>query len=69
MDMELSELLPIIAPLIVLQIALAAYALYDIYKHGGTRPPLPTWAWVIIVALGQFWGPALYFFVGRKEDV
>jgi len=53
----------------VLQLGLAIYALYDIYKRGGARPPLPTWAWVIIVAIGQFWGPLLYFFLGRKEDV
>lgn len=68
MDKFSSEWLPIIAPLIALQLALAIYALYDMYKHGGARPPLPTWAWVLIIAIGQFWGPALYFFVGRKED-
>jgi len=66
---ELSEWLPILAPLIALQLGLQIYALYDIYKRGGARPPLPTWAWVLIVALGQLLGPVLYFFVGRKEDV
>ncbi len=67
--MDLSEWVLIIAPLALIQIGLAVYALYDIYKRGGARPPLPTWVWVIIVAFGQFWGPLVYFFLGRREDV
>lgn len=67
--MDISENLAIVAPLVVLQVALAAYALVDLYKRGGARPPLPTWAWGLLIALGQLWGPVLYFFLGRKEDV
>ncbi|HMM29586.1 MAG: PLD nuclease N-terminal domain-containing protein [Chloroflexota bacterium] len=67
--MELSEILPVLIPLIILQVALAVYALYDLYRRGGTRPPLPTWVWVALILLGQFWGPLLYFFLGRREDV
>jgi len=67
--MELSELLPVLIPLIILQIALAVYALFDMRGRGGARPPLPTWAWAVIIVFGQFWGPALYFLLGRREDV
>lgn len=66
---ETSEIILLVAPLVVLQLGLAVYALYDIYKRGGSRAPLPTWVWVLLVALGQLWGPVLYFFLGRKEDV
>lgn len=67
--MELSELLPVLIPLIMLQVALAIYALYDLRKRGGVRPPLSPWVWVALILLGQFWGPLLYFFLGRREDV
>jgi len=55
-------------PLIVIQLALQIYALYDIYQHKGARPPLPTWAWGVIVVLGEIIGVMLYFAIGRKED-
>ncbi|NLF76626.1 MAG: hypothetical protein GX573_13095, partial [Chloroflexi bacterium] len=41
---------------------------YDIYQRQGARPPLPTWAWVIIVLVVNLVGPILYFVLGRKED-
>lgn len=55
-------------PLIVIQLALQLYALYDIYQRRGARPPLPTWGWVVIVVLGEIIGVMLYFAIGRKED-
>jgi hypothetical protein len=55
-------------PLIVIQLALQIYALYDIYQHQGARPPLPTWAWVLIVVFGEIIGVIVYFAIGRKED-
>ena len=38
---ETSEIILLVAPLVVLQLGLAVYALYDIYKRGGSRAPLP----------------------------
>jgi hypothetical protein len=55
-------------PLIVIQLALQIYALYDIFQHGGARPPLPTWGWVVIVVFGELIGVIAYFAIGRKED-
>jgi hypothetical protein len=55
-------------PLIVIQTALQIYALYDIFQHKGVRPPLPIWAWGLIVVFGEIIGVMLYFAIGRKED-
>jgi hypothetical protein len=54
-------------PLIIIQIGLQIYTLYDIYKRGGAKGN--TVVWVVIVALGQLLGPILYFVFGRKEEI
>jgi hypothetical protein len=66
--MDDTTLLLLLIPLVVIQVSLAIYALIDLYRRGGARPPLPTWAWVLIIALGELLGPVLYFIFGRKED-
>jgi hypothetical protein len=63
-----SNMIVALIPLIAIQLALQIYALYDIFKHGGARPPLPTWGWVAIVVFGEIVGVVLYFAIGRKED-
>lgn len=57
-----------LSPLIAIQVGLQIYALYDIYKRGGAREPLPTIVWVVIVVVLNLLGPILYFFLGRKEE-
>lgn len=66
--MDDTTLVLLLLPLIAIQLCLMIYALYDIRKRGGVRPPLPTWAWVLIVVLGEMIGPVVYFIFGRKED-
>lgn len=67
--MDTTTVILALIPIVLIQIGLQVYALYDIYRNGGARPPLPTWAWVLIIILGELLGPILYFFFGRKEDV
>ncbi len=66
--MDNTTLALMIIPLILIQACLMIFALYDIYQRQGVRPPLPTWAWVLIVIFGEMLGPVLYFVFGRKED-
>ncbi len=66
--MDDTTLILALIPLLLIQVGLALFALYDIYQRQGTRPPLPTWAWVIIVLVVNLVGPILYFVLGRKED-
>lgn len=66
--METQELLTILAPIIVIQIALQIFALYDMYKREGARDDR-TLLWVIAVLVFNFVGIILYFVLGRKEEV
>ncbi|MDO4542534.1 MAG: PLDc N-terminal domain-containing protein [Bacillota bacterium] len=66
--MTITEMLPFIIPLIILQLGLLAYTLRHIlthshYKHG-TRG-----LWLIVAIVGmEFIGPILYFLLGREAD-
>lgn len=61
----LRELLPLLAPLLVLQLILIVAALLDLSKRGQTRGP--KWIWVLVIVFVNFIGPLLYFLVGRDE--
>ncbi|MGD0174166.1 MAG: PLD nuclease N-terminal domain-containing protein [Anaerolineales bacterium] len=62
----LQKYLPLLIPLIVIQLALMIVALADIVKREKTRGP--KWLWVLIVVFGEMIGPILYFVVGREES-
>ncbi len=55
----------LIVPLIVLQVALQIYALYDIWKKQGAKGN--TVGWIVVVVAFQLLGSIAYFVVGRKE--
>jgi len=62
----LQKYLPLLIPLIVVQLALMIVALLDILKREKTRGP--KWLWVLIVVFGEMIGPIVYFVVGREES-
>jgi DMSO reductase anchor subunit len=62
----LQKYLPLLIPLIVIQLALMIVALADILKREKNRGP--KWLWVLIVVFGEMIGPILYFVVGREES-
>ncbi|MFZ7133250.1 MAG: PLDc N-terminal domain-containing protein [Eubacteriales bacterium] len=64
---QLQELLPIIIPLIILQLTFAFVALYHLLKHKRVRffGVLP---WVFIILFVNLLGPVLYFLIGREEE-
>jgi len=62
---QLIKLLPLILPLILLQLALMIIALTDLIRREKTRGP--KWMWAIIVIFGELLGPVLYFIIGRVE--
>lgn len=61
----LRQLLPLLLPLVLIQLGLMAAALLDLARRERTRGPKPVWAAVIILV--STIGPLLYFFVGREE--
>lgn len=65
--MEISEFLPFLIPLVLIQFTLFFYTLYHIlthetYKHGNRI------LWIVVAVIGiQFIGPILYFVFGKEE--
>lgn len=67
--MDNQQLLTLIWPLILLQLAFQAYALYDlVVKKQKKTKNLSVVAWVLIIVFGEVVGSALYFAIGRSED-
>jgi len=60
-------LLPLVAPLIALQLILMAVALYDLAKRehvlGGNKL-----VWALVILLVNMIGPVAYLLLGRKEE-
>ena len=66
--MNLTELLPFLIPLIIVQAVLLIVTIRHILTHKtykrGSRA-----LWLVVAIVGmQFWGPILYFLLGREED-
>lgn len=62
---NLSELIPFLIPIILIQIVLIVVALRDLI--GRERTKGPKWAWVLVILLVNFFGPIVYLLVGREE--
>jgi hypothetical protein len=59
------KILPLIIPLILIQLALMVYCLVDLARRERTNGP--KWLWAIIIVIGELVGPIVYLFAGRKE--
>ena len=66
--MTLEEVLPFLIPILVLELALIAFALYDLTRperrvKGGSKL-----VWGIVIVVFQLLGPLVYFLVGRENE-
>ena len=61
----LKELLPLLIPVILLELALMAVALVDLARRERTRGP--KWAWALVIVFVNLIGPILYLLLGREE--
>ena len=61
----LKELLPLLIPVILLELALVAVALVDLVRRERTRGP--KWAWALVILFVNLVGPILYLLLGREE--
>lgn len=65
---EIINLLPVLIPLLILELGLMIFALINIVKRkrvrGGSKA-----MWIIIVVLFQLIGPIIYFAFGREEEI
>ena len=64
---QIKELLPFLIPLIVIEFVLLGYTLYHILSHKNYKRGTRT-LWLLVAIIGmQFWGPILYFWLGKEE--
>ncbi|MCI2425631.1 PLD nuclease N-terminal domain-containing protein [Candidatus Acetothermia bacterium] len=64
---EIREIIPLLIPLVVIQLGLIAIALRDLKnrKRVAGRNKL---VWVLVIVLIHYIGPILYLTIGRKDD-
>ena len=66
-DLNMGQLVALLIPLVLVELGLLAFALYDLIKRkrvrGGNK-----WVWGIIIVVVEFFGPILYFVLGREEE-
>ncbi len=66
LSVTLKEILPVLLPVILLQLGLAAFALVHVLRHRRFRFGNLTF-WIIIVAAVSIIGPIVYFAFGREN--
>ena len=63
---DLAQLLPLLIPLVLLELGLLVWALLDIIRRervkGGNKV-----VWILVVVLINIIGPIVYFLFGREE--
>lgn len=59
------DLIPLLIPIILIEIGLLVAAIIDLIRRPATRGP--KWMWVLIILFVNFIGPILYFILGREE--
>lgn len=64
---EIKDLLPMLLPIIIIQLTLALTALVHVLRHPkyrfGNR-----FIWILVVLFVQIIGPVIYFVFGRGEE-
>ena len=58
----------LIVPVLVVQVGLLAYALYDLFQEDRRVRGDSKVMWAVIIAMVNLIGPLLYFFVGRDDS-
>ncbi len=66
-DVTLQEILPLLLPLLVLQLTLVGVGLYDLTRperqvRGGNKL-----VWGLVIVFGELLGPLIYFLFGRED--
>lgn len=63
---SIREYLPLLIPLVILQLILMIAALIDLARREQTRGP--KWVWVLVIVFVNLIGPIIYFVAGRQEE-
>lgn len=63
---QLKDLIPLLIPILIVQLALIIAALVDLIRRPVTRGP--KWVWLIIILFVNLLGPIAYFVFGREDE-
>lgn len=63
---SIQTLIPLLIPIILLQIGLIVAALIDLARREKTKGP--KWVWLLVILLVSTVGPILYFVIGRRDE-
>ncbi|MCB9134577.1 MAG: PLDc_N domain-containing protein [Anaerolineales bacterium] len=63
---KIQPYLPLLIPLIILQLILMIAALVDLARRERTRGP--KWVWALVILFVNMIGPIIYFVAGREEE-
>jgi hypothetical protein len=63
---QLKQYIPLLIPIILIQLGLMIAALVDLVRREQTRGP--KWVWALVIVLVNYIGPIIYFVAGRKEE-
>ena len=63
---DLAGLIPLVIPLILLELGLMIAALIDLLRRE-RRTKGPKWVWGSVIVLFSIVGPLVYFTLGREE--
>ena len=59
------QYIPLLIPIVLLELGLMVAALIDIVKREKTKGP--KWVWIVVVVAVNIIGPIVYFIFGRDE--
>jgi hypothetical protein len=62
---KIKEFIPLLIPIILLQLGLMVAALIDVIKREKTKGP--KWVWIVVIVFVNLLGPIIYFVAGRDE--
>lgn len=63
--MDERDLVLLLLPIVLIQLALMIFALVDLVKN--PNPNGPKWMWALIIILINLIGPIVYFVLGRRD--
>ncbi|ORX23231.1 hypothetical protein BVF91_08095 [Thermoanaerobacterium sp. PSU-2] len=65
-NLNISEIIRLFAPLIIIQLGLMIFSIYRLTKDEVRF--LPKWTWLIIIVLGEILGPLIFLIIGREKE-
>ena len=63
---NIKSLIPLLVPIVLLQVGLMVFALVDLVRRERTKGP--KWVWALVIIFLNLVGPVVYLVAGRGEE-